>query len=217
MQILERYSDRVIWNSEPDEGQSHAINKGLQIATGDIVAFLNSDDTYEPGALYRVASFFSERPDVQWAYGKCRIIDEHDREIRRPITWYKNILLRTYSYRKLLAENFISQPATFWRRSLHEEIGYLNPDEHFVMDYEFWLRLGQRYPAGVIPAYLASFRMYEASKSGSLSNPQFVDELRVAQAYSLGDRLPILLHRLNYHKIVWTYGLMAWIRRRARS
>ena len=59
--------------------------------------------------------------------------------------------------------------------------------------------------------------MYDASKSGSLSNPQFSDELRVAKAFSNGDRLPILLHRFNYRKIVWTYGLMAKIRRRALS
>ncbi len=59
------------------------------------------------------------------------------------------------------------------------------------MDYEFWLRLGRRYPAGVIAGYLANFRMYDASKSGSLQNPQFTDELRVAKAFSDGDRLPI--------------------------
>lgn len=215
--ILSRYSADLIWTSEKDRGQSDAINKGLRRATGDVVAFLNSDDTYEPGALARVAGYFEQHPEVQWAYGKCRIVDEHDKEIRRPITWYKNLLLRRYSYRKLLAENFISQPATFWRRQLHNEVGYLNEDEHYVMDYEFWLRLGRRYPAGVIPGYLAAFRMYDASKSGSLSNPQFRDELRVAKAFSNGDRLPILLHRFNYRKIVWTYGLMAKIRRRALS
>jgi GT2 family glycosyltransferase len=217
VEILERYSDRVIWTSEKDGGQSDAINKGLRLATGDVVAFLNSDDTYAPGALRKVASYFSQNPATQWAYGKCRIIDEHDREIRRPITLYKNLLLRKYSYRKLLAENFISQPATFWRREVHDEVGYLNEDEHYVMDYEFWLRLGRQYPAGVIGEYLASFRMYDSSKSGSLSNPQFSDELRVARSFSNGARLPILVHRFNYHKIVWTYGLMAKVRRRALS
>jgi glycosyltransferase involved in cell wall biosynthesis len=215
--ILTRYADRLTWVSEPDNGQSDAINKGLRKATGDVVAFLNSDDTYAPGALASVARYFEENPAMQWVYGKCRIIDEHDREIRRPITLYKNLLLRSYSYRKLLAENFISQPATFWRRDLHAEIGYLNEDEHYVMDYEFWLRLGRRYPAGVIPNYLANFRMYDASKSGSLSNPQFQDELRVAKAFSDGDRLAILAHEFNCRKIVWTYRLMATAKRRRSS
>lgn len=211
--VLERYSGKLQWISERDNGQSDAINKGLRMATGDVVAFLNSDDTYVPGALARVASYFNTHPQAMWAYGKCRIIDENDREIRRPITWYKNVLLRRYSFTKLLAENFISQPSTFWRRRLHDEIGYLNEEEHFVMDYEFWLRAGQRYPAGVIEGYLANFRMYNASKSGSLSNPQFVDELRVAKAFSDGTRWPIYLHRLNYYKIVGIYGLMAEVRR----
>jgi glycosyltransferase involved in cell wall biosynthesis len=217
LEILQRYSNELTWRSEADRGQSDAINKGLRLATGDIVAFLNSDDMYEPGALAAVARFFAQNQATQWAYGKCRIVDEHDREIRKPITWYKNALLRRYSYRKLLAENFISQPATFWRRRLHDELGYLNEDEHYVMDYELWLRLGQRYPAGVIGDYLASFRMYDASKSGSLANPQFKDELRVAKAFSNGARIPIFLHRLNYYKIVGTYNLMAKARRRKAS
>ncbi|MFZ0041628.1 MAG: glycosyltransferase family 2 protein, partial [Solirubrobacteraceae bacterium] len=155
--ILKRYSSDLVWTSEPDGGQSDAINKGLRIANGDVVAFLNSDDTYVAGALAKVAAYFESHPQTMWAYGKCRIIDEHDQEIRRPITWYKNMMLRRYSFRKLLAENFISQPSTFWRRCLHDEIGYLNEEEHFVMDYEFWLRAGQRYPAGVIKNYLANF------------------------------------------------------------
>ncbi len=214
VEILQKYGDRTIWKSEKDNGQSEAINKGLRMATGDVVAFLNSDDTYEPRALSKVADFFEKNPGTRWVYGKCRIIDAEDVEIRRPITWYKNALLRNYSYPKLLSENFISQPATFWRRSLHSEIGYINEDEHYVMDYEFWLRIGRKYPAGVIDSYLANFRMYEASKSGSLSNPQFEDELRVAKTFSNGARLPILLHRINYFKILIIYKLMATLRQR---
>ncbi len=214
VKILKSYKKRIIWKSEKDSGQSEAINKGLQIASGEIVAFLNSDDTYEPDALQKVADFFTKNPDKLWAYGKCKIIDENDVEIRRPITWYKNLLLNRYNYKKLLSENYISQPATFWRRKIHTEVGYLNENEHYVMDYEFWLRLGAKYPAGVIHRYLANFRMYDTSKSGSLSNPQFKDELRIAKTYSKGAKLPIFLHQINYFKIVWIYKFMAFVRRR---
>jgi len=207
--IIKKYGKRIIWKSEKDGGQSEAINKGLRMATGEIVAFLNSDDTYEPGAIQKVVDFFLANPDKKWVYGKCKIVDENDREIRRPITWYKNIKLKNYTYRKLLAENFISQPATFWKRELLDEIGYINEDEHYTMDYEYWLRIGQKYPAGVINAYLADFRMYNTSKSGSLSNPQFQDELRMAKAFSGGAKLPIAIHHVNYYKIVWIYRLMA--------
>jgi glycosyltransferase involved in cell wall biosynthesis len=207
--ILKKYSKQIKWKSERDSGQSEAINKGLRMATGSIVAFLNSDDTYEPGALFNVAEYFEKHPDIKWAYGKCRIINENDTEIRRPITWYKNFLLRRYSYNKLLTENFISQPATFWKKELHKEIGYINEDEHYTMDYEFWLRIGQKYTAGVINNYLANFRMYNTSKSGSLSNPQFQDELRIAKKFSIGKKLPILIHKANYYKITWIYQIMA--------
>ncbi len=206
--ILEKYSDRIVWKSEPDNGQSDAINKGLRMATGDIVAFLNSDDTYEPGALSKVNELFGKNPETQWAYGKCRIINASDEGIRKPITFYKNFLLKNYSYRKLLTENFISQPATFWRRSLHEEIGYLSETEHFCMDYDFWLRIGAKYPAGVINAYLANFRYHAGSKSGSVNKRQFQDELRIAKKYSGSLRLPILIHTLNYYKITTVYSIL---------
>ncbi len=217
VEILKKYSDKITWKSEKDSGQSEAINKGLRMAKGEIVAFLNSDDTYEPGALAKVAEFFEKNPDIKWAYGKCRIVNEHDVEIRKPITWYKNLLLRRYSRRKLLSENFISQPATFWRRQLHDEIGYINEAEHYTMDYEYWLRIAQKYPAGVIPEYLADFRMYDTSKSGSLANPQFKDELRIAKKFSDGARWPIMLHTFNYYKIIWSYRLMAMFRPRSQQ
>jgi len=216
VEILKKYGSQILWKSEKDSGQSEAINKGLRMATGDIVAFLNSDDTYEPGSLQAVADYFNKKKDIMWAYGKCHIIDENDLEIRKPITWYKNLLLRKYSYRKLLAENYISQPATFWRREVHKEIGYINEKEHFTMDYEFWLRLGQKFRAGVINKYIANFRMYDTSKSGSLSNPQFVDELRIARKFSGNYKLPIFLHQINYYKITWAYRLMAFIKEKRR-
>lgn len=206
--ILKRYTGRIAWVSEKDRGQAHAINKGLAMATGEIVAWLNSDDTYEPGALDAVARHFGDHPDCRWAYGKCRIIDDGDREIRSFITGYKNFLLAKYSFAKLLAENFISQPTVFWRRSLLDEIGYLNEQEHFCMDYDYWLRAGSRYPAGVIRAYLANFRYHRASKSGSVDRRQFQDELRIARVFGREHPFAILLHTVNYYKIVSAYKLL---------
>ena len=207
--ILKKYSTQIIWKSEKDNGQSDAINKGLRLATGDIVAFLNSDDTYEPGALAKVADYFKTNLKAKWVYGKCRIINQDDDEIRKPITRYKNLLLKKYSFSKLLGENFISQPATFWKKELHDEVGFFNEKEHFCMDYEFWLRIGQKYPAGVINYYLANFRYHPSSKSGSVNKKQFQDELRIAKKFSNGSRLAIFIHQINYFKIVWIYRAMA--------
>jgi glycosyltransferase involved in cell wall biosynthesis len=208
VEILKKYSDRIIWKSEKDEGQSDAINKGLKMATGDIVAYLNSDDTYEPGAFAKVADFFEKNPEKKWAYGKCKIINENDQEIRKPITFYKNLLLKKFSYSKLLSENFISQPATFWKREIHTQEGFFDESEHFCMDYEFWLRIGKNSPAGVINAYLANFRYYTNSKSGSVNKKQFQDELRIAKKYSRNNFLSIGLHYFNYFKIVSIYRLL---------
>ena len=208
LDILRRYSGRIAWISEKDRGQTHAINKGLSMATGEIVAWLNSDDTYEPGAHSLVARHFADNPDCLWTYGKCRIINEADGEIRPFITWYKNLLLAKFDFAKLLAENFISQPAVFWRRQLLDEVGFLSEQEYFCMDYDYWLRIGSRYPAGVIDAYLANFRFHRASKSGSVNKKQFEDELRLARAFRKEHPIAILLHTANYFKIVSAYKLM---------
>ncbi|HRY82200.1 MAG TPA: glycosyltransferase family 2 protein [Candidatus Moranbacteria bacterium] len=213
IEILKKYSDRIIWKSEKDNGQSDAINKGLKIATGDIVAYLNSDDTYEPNTLKKVANFFQKNPETKWVYGKCKIIDESDQEIRKPITVYKNWLLRKYSYQKLLSENFISQPATFWKREIHSKIGFLNENEHYCMDYEFWLRIGQKYDTGVLDDYLANFRYHTDSKSGGVNKKQFQDELRLAKKYGNKNKLSVALHYINYWKIVTIYQLMQLLRK----
>lgn len=213
VKILEKYSDRITWTSEKDNGQSDAINKGLKRATGDIVAYLNSDDTYEPDALEKVNAYFEKNPDTKWVYGKCKIIDQDDREIRKWITTYKNLLLANYSYKKLLTENFISQPATFWKRELHEELGYFNEKEHLCMDYEFWLRLGKKYDADVIPHYLANFRYYTESKSGSQSTQQFKDQYRLAKQYGSKYPASLFLHKINYYKITTIYRFLSLINR----
>ena len=206
--ILKKYSNKIIWKSEKDHGQSAAINKGLKIATGDIVAYLNSDDTYELNALQKVADFFTKNPDKKWVYGKCKIINERDQEIRKPITAYKNWLLKKYSYKKLLTENFISQPATFWKKELHNEFGYFNESESLCMDYEFWLRIGQKYPAGVLVDYLANFRYYSNSKSGSSTKKQFQDELRLAKKYGADYPFSVFMHKVNYYKITGIYKIL---------
>lgn len=213
IEVLKKYEDRISWVSEPDEGQSDAINKGWKRATGDIITYLNSDDTYQPGAFAFVNQFFKHHPNFKWVYGKAHIIDRHDQPIRRWITCYKNYLLRKYSYKKLLAENFISQPAVFLRNQVVCEMGFLDVNQHLVMDYEYWLRIGAKYPAGVIPEYLANFRWYENSKSGQTFKKQFHQELEVAKKYAKGKKWPILLHTFNYYKIVGIYTLLSWVRR----
>lgn len=216
VEVLKQFGPHVRWISEKDRGQSDAINKGMRMASGDIIAFLNSDDLYEPGSLHKVAEFFDKHPDVQWLTGRCRIVDDAGREIREAITAYKNFLLDHYSYSLLLVTNPISQPATFWRRSIFQHYGGFDLEDHLVMDYEYWLRIGAANHPAVLKDYLASFRIHESSKMSSFYAKRQWLELLVARRYSRSFALSAL-HLLNYVGIVGSYQLMDLITRVRRS
>lgn len=197
-----------IWKSEKDNGQSDAINKWLMLATWDVVTYLNSDDTYEPGALEKVVRCLGKSDNMR-CYGKCKIIDIHDKEIRKFITWYKNLLGGKYSYAKLLTENFISQMTVFWKKEVMKELWYFDVDEHLCMDYEYRLRMGKKYNPVYIPQYLSNFRFYQTSKSGSRFVKQFSDELRIAKNYANWKyKWSLFFHRINYYKIVIAYKVL---------
>jgi glycosyltransferase involved in cell wall biosynthesis len=201
--ILRRYSQQLTWLSEPDHGQAAAINKGLRLATGDIVAFLNSDDLYEPGALTAVGHFLASNPRAAWLSGLCVNIDESGSEIRPRTYLYKKFWLLLNSGLALKVLNYISQPATFWRRSIISEIGYLNEQLHYTMDYDYWLRLRKRHRLHVMNRDLARFRLHPSSKSGSTFHAQFDEELAVAERHCSG--LPVLLHRVYHRFIIEVY------------
>jgi glycosyltransferase involved in cell wall biosynthesis len=138
--IIRQLESRITtWISEPDSGQSDALNKGLMLASGDIVGWLCSDDILLPDALAEVVEFFDSHPEVDAIYGNAIIINEDGRPLRmkREIKFYPWIL--TYDH------NYVPQPSMFWRRKLHEHAGYLRNDLHFTMDLELWLRF---YAAG---------------------------------------------------------------------
>jgi len=199
------------WISEQDRGQSEAINKGLRMAGGEVAAYLNADDTLAPGSLQRGVDFFKNHPDQKLLTGYCRIIDEDGHEIRKAITCYKKILLRFPSLKNLLKENFISQPATFWRRDIHQGLGYFSEDLHYALDYDMWCRIASKYRINVLRKHLADFRWYRQSKSGSGFDTQFQEEYMIALKYL--DKRPLLklIHRLNRFKITAAYHLWALI------
>ncbi|MDQ7799230.1 MAG: glycosyltransferase family 2 protein [Candidatus Edwardsbacteria bacterium] len=199
------------WLSEKDRGQSDAINQGLRIAGGEVAAYLNADDLLAPGCLQAVSDFFEKHPDQKFLTGYCRVINEQGREIRKAVTRYKKILLRFPSFNNLLKENFISQPATFWRRDVHREVGYFDEKLHYVMDYDLWCRLASKYRINVIREHLADFRWYRQSKSGGGFGAQFDEEYRIALRYL--DKRPMLrlIHRFNTIKTTAVYRLWSLI------
>lgn len=173
IQILKKYEQQLAWISEPDHGQSDAINKGLRRATGDIVCYLNSDDLLLPGSLQAVAEGFRTHPESFWLTGYCQIIDANDQPMQSLIRRYKNFLLRHYRPWTLMTINYISQMSTFWRRSAMEALGYFSVEHHLVMDYEYWLRLQKLGQPIILQKDLSAFRLHQMSKSSNRFVQQF--------------------------------------------
>ena len=188
--------------SEKDKGQSDGINKGLKIATGDIVSFLNADDLYIEYTLKIVTEYFKAHTDCMWLTGYCRIIDENGKEIRKYITNYKNRKLRNFSLKKLLIENPISQPATFWKRDLHKEFGYIDESLHYAMDQDLWARFASKYKLHLIPKYLAEFRFTSETKTGSSIEKTLKESQYIAKRYTDSKSLLFLQSISNFKRII---------------
>lgn len=207
IEILQKYSDKLIWFSEPDRGQSHAINKGLLKATGDIIGIINSDDEYEIGALHKVGLYFSSHPKAMWLTGRCKIIDENDNVIIPWVSLYKTFLLTFHNYDLLCIVDYISQPATFWRREVMAEIGLFDENLKYVMDYEYWLRISRVYPLYKINDYLARFRFYPSTKTWQSSIKNENEEDHVIRKY-VKSKTILTLHRVHRNLINKIYSWM---------
>jgi glycosyltransferase involved in cell wall biosynthesis len=207
LDILRSYGSRLGWTSEKDRGQSHAINKGLQRATGDIVAFINSDDYYLPGAFSAVSDFFSRNHRHQWVTGDYVIIDENGKRIFPFVVLYKR-LLRLFPYFWMLSfTDFIVQPSTFWRRDVVSEVGLFDEELHYVMDYDYWLRLMRKYPLGVMRTPLSAFRVHRGSKGGAQYKKQFESELEIVKKY-VDNNVILKLHEVHNRIIVKVYDFI---------
>jgi glycosyltransferase involved in cell wall biosynthesis len=157
--ILKSYESRITWISEPDGGQSEAINKGLQIISGDIVGWLNSDDIYYSGTIAHVAEFFAANSSVEAIYGNADFIDISGNA-------YQTFPTEPWDPLLLPSNCFVCQPATFLRQTAVQRCGLLNTKLHYCMDYEYWLRLadlGVRFAH--IDRKLAASRMYRENKT----------------------------------------------------
>lgn len=207
VEILKRWTDKLWFVSEPDRGQSHALNKGIDKATGEIIVWLNSDDILLPGTLAKVAEYFQSHPQVQWLYGKSMFIDEYDREIRKPINGYKNLLGRRYSYTILLLENYITQASAFFRRRFYLDAGGVDESLKYDMDYELWLRFGRICPPGYINDVLAAFRFYRECKTGGDIDETLRVANEIVQRYANEIGKP-WLGKVNYW---WYYKRTSWI------
>lgn len=166
-----------IYICEKDNGQSDAINKGFSKATGDLVTYLNSDDYYEPDVLQKVMGYFSDNPDIKWAYGGWNFVNERGR-------LYKNIQPTTFKKQKLLDYCNIGQPSCFFKKELLKEFGMLNEALHLTMDYDLWLRFATKYSAGIMNFTISNMRYYPNAKSGARTMEHLIEAFMLSKNHS---------------------------------
>jgi len=182
LSILEKYPGTLIWKSEPDQGQSDAINKGWRMAHGDIIAFLNADDTYLPDAVQIAVDHFLHHPETGMIYGDGILTDENGR-------FLANFTAGEFNLENLIyCRDNILQPAVFLRKSVFESIGELDVNLHLAMDLDYWIRIGLRYPVAYIPQPLAVAKIYEDAKSSAQMHQYVVEyEQILKKAFGLPD------------------------------
>jgi glycosyltransferase involved in cell wall biosynthesis len=205
VEILKKYEGKIKWFSEKDKGQSDAINKGFKIATGDIIAWLNSDDYYLPGTLKKVGEYFMNKDQAQWVTGDYEIVNENGRQIQSFVRTYKNILRVLPFNDTLYVANYINQPSTFWKRELLNEVGFVNEEYHLCMDYDLWLRIYKKYPLHTISSPLSAFRIHSTSKGKNLYKKQFEEELEVARKNG-ATAFALTLHSLHSYLVTKVYN-----------
>jgi glycosyltransferase involved in cell wall biosynthesis len=179
VELIRGYADRLAyWTSEPDRGQADAINKGWARATGDIVAFLNSDDYYLPGAISRVVELFRRNPGAGFASGQAVWVTESGEHVQKTRFTVDPDECRIFD---LHSQTSVPQPAAFVRREVIEKVGMLDPSFHFGLDGEFFLRVLGNFPGVSTPDVFACMRLHEASKSVGAGTGFAPDLLRIAR------------------------------------
>ena len=198
-QILTEYGSNISWTSESDDGQAHAINKGISQTEGEIVCYLNSDDALPLGALHHIGLYFLENPRVDMVYGRAQIIDEDD-------SYRGDYPTADWDWRKFQAACIVCQPASFFRRSKWRQLGGFNENLHGAMDYEFWTRL---YLEGAIIHYepiMLGYTRYHPNTKTQRIRPRIYHEIIGMQIALIGQA-----HRQ------WWYEYMCCLKWEERS
>jgi len=159
-EILNRYTGRLLWESHANRGQTATINKGWERSHGEIITWLNSDDTYLPGAVSKAVDYFQKHPSIDIVYGDTLLTNADGSPIER-------MKAAEFNYHELVAKchNPIPQPSAFIRRSVMEDVGLLDPFYYYFMDWDFWLRAGIDHTIAYFPELLSTYRLHESSKT----------------------------------------------------
>jgi glycosyltransferase involved in cell wall biosynthesis len=197
--VIERHADRLArWSSGPDGGQAAAIDAGWRSATGDVLAWLNSDDFYLPGTLEIVGRWFADHPDRGFVYGRCRLVDLDGTPL--------GVIGGPYSRRGLLfSHQMIPQPAAFLRRDLVEDAGFLDPGLRYSMDYDLFLRASTLDRPAFLPRVLAEATIHPNAKTTAQAGPAMDETRALRRRHARGvERIVAELQPLSsvaYHRL----------------
>ena len=221
VEIIKKYADQLTyWVSEKDNGQADAINKGFARATGELIAWLNSDDYYLAGAVSSAVKIFEENPDAVLVYGDMLAVDEHGKTFNT--LKYKQLTLKD-----LLCFQIIGQPAVFMRRSALEKTFGLDPALHFLLDHFLWIQIAQHGKILHVDQTWAAARYHAEAKNRAKAAEFGREAFRILENVKLDKNLaPILAQidrraRASAHRVDARYlldggqpaaSLSAWMR-----
>jgi glycosyltransferase involved in cell wall biosynthesis len=207
--IIERYASRLAYRvSEPDLGQTDAVNKGFSMAQGEVLAWLNSDDTYRPGAISQAVEYLGQHPEIGMVYGQAYYINGDGQVVARyPAGPTDHRGLRR-------GVTTIPQQATFFRSRLWRMVGPLDPSFYYAMDYDLWVRLSAITPIAYVRKPWANFRLHDSSKSLREAFRCWPEMMRV-HFRDGGSRFSVLYAKYLIRRIVepimpWRMTLRRW-------
>ena len=205
--ILKRYNQDLKWVSEPDSGQSDAINKGWRQAKGDIIAYLNADDTYLPGALEAVVNFFEKNPEIYMLYGDGITTDEHGNDQRPFHSGEFNVKDLVF------CQDNIFQPSVFLRKEIFDKIGDVDVKLHLAMDFDYWLRIALVYPIGYLSHPLSVAKIYRDAKSAAYMHNYVIEYEYILNKLFANTHIPqeILQYKDEAYIFVYVKGGLDYI------
>ena len=210
VEVIRKYADHFTWwVSEKDKGHADALNKGFSHATGDILAWLNSDDIYHPGAVSEAVAFLKAHPEVGMVYADADLIDDAGQAIGK-------FAAKQTDYRAMLRGSVhIPQATTFFRADLWRKVGPLDLSLFFAFDYDLWVKLAKISEIRYVPRVWADFRMHDSGKSVVNDDRCYPDMLRVYER-EMGKGLSQLWFRAKARRLFYAWlpwRLRLWLRK----
>jgi glycosyltransferase involved in cell wall biosynthesis len=204
VEVIKQYTDHFAWwVSERDKGHADALNKGFAKATGEILAWLNSDDTFQPGAIREAVDYLVSHPTVSMVYSDANLIDATGKYIGR-------FPARQTDYSRMLNGSVnIPQATTFFWAHLWKQVGPLDLSLKYSFDYDLWVRLAKIGPIVYVPRTWANFRLHEAGKTVYLDDRCYPDMIRVSQR-ERGHKVTGLVMRWYLRRLFFAWLPLRW-------